>query len=1042
MARRRIITSTFSVSTIEDGESAPYYFQEWFAWSNAASTSSVTTAPAIAGSWATSIPAQGGYAYLWRKSVRNVWNATTRAYAAEAAQYFRMSGTNGTSINSRGVVTDASKRNGTGGSGTGTAGTAVLTNGTTITMANGDCVVQQDTGHMWQWLTEGGARWFDLGQFQGEPGKTYYTHVVWATSVTFSGTNVQTIAGYVATKPQNDTTHFWMGVYVDENSDDPTSGDDVILKSYTWTYTKGVDGANAVVADLDNEMDGIQTDEKGKVLAQTAITTRARIYNGATPVTSGVTAAAATLCGVTVTPSVSNGVATYTWTIPTSYTFTNGKATVTLALTYGGKAYNATFTLMATMGTAVYNLRPSPDAIHVGRTDSGGYNPASVAVTCGYTKSVNGTVTSIASATANIDGLYRVFFRMRTRSTQAWGSYFWYGNSSYRAYLSGLDVSTYDQVEFILYRNTTSAWFETAADADVIDREMVPVLADGTKGDKGDRGSQGDQGNPGVNGVSPYLLTPQYSTIPVQCEAGGVTSAAMNNFAVALTLRQGATEKAIGSISGAVVEIDTGGYAYPTYAVSLGSTDLIRFSIPAGTNKASIAPLVTIAVKSGNAVLATCSIAFPIGQKGLPGDTEATLQPMRYYAGVWTQQVVASQYTYYYYTDTTAPIVKYGNVYYALNDTAASRGGIANTSAYAPSNETYWTEVSYRAAMWMEMLFANFARLGAAVFWGDFMFSAYGSFLSPGGLVENVRYDDADAISAVNATLGAGGDFTSCAWEPYYWVNLSTGKVFMENAVIRGLMTERFLPIQDDAATPQIIVFDGNKAHHASFEYHAAPKALLLPMIDEVGGIVYDMQGSSLLTATSHAFDGAGVSVRVVNQALGSREEASRLACAQDGVLLCADPRMFVPGNYRLVNGAWQYAPNGATAQGITPDYDGYFLWNGIYAKFILLPPGYMVRLTSLDNYDPAQGENFRYWYVEGAFDLTTVTMKVSVVPTNGNTCTIDYDGNINPGPHHANSSTGFLCPSWLVAGSANMGVVPQVAVNLYTTQITVSNFL
>ena len=230
---KKTISNTFTVNTIIDGESAPYYFQEWFAWSNDASTSGVTTPPTIGGSWATSIPSQGSYAYLWRKSIRYVWNENTRQYSAEAAQYFRMSGTDGTSIRTRGQVANASSR------GNGTA-TIITDSGTqTITLSDGDAVTQLDNGHLFQWVTEGGGKWLDLGQFKGESGKTYYTHIAWATNVNYNSSGVVTrVDGFTIDKSPNDTTHLWMGVLVNQDS----STDSSAALDYTWSYTKGVDG--------------------------------------------------------------------------------------------------------------------------------------------------------------------------------------------------------------------------------------------------------------------------------------------------------------------------------------------------------------------------------------------------------------------------------------------------------------------------------------------------------------------------------------------------------------------------------------------------------------------------------------------------------------------------------------------------------------------------------------------------------------------------------------------------------------------------------
>lgn len=547
---------------------------------------------------------------------------------------------------------------------------------------------------------------------------------------------------------------------------------------------------------------------------------------------------------------------------------------------------------------------------------------------------------------------------------------------------------------------------------------VIPIIHN-VKGDKGDGGSPG---------TSPYTLTPQYTAIPVQCEAGGVTSDAMTNFEVELTLRQGITKKAINSISSYSLTVDKGSCAYPTSTSSLSaSVDKLKLTIPAGTNKASIAPYITVAVKSGSTELATCSIAFPIGQKGLPGDTEATIHVLRYFNGIWESGKT------YYYTDTTAPIVKLGNAYYTLNDTAAARFGVSGSS-YSPTNSAYWTEVSYRAAEWMEMFFANFARLGSAVFYDRFLFSAFGSFEVNGSTVENVIYDDPDVIAAITGTIGGTADFSACAWEPYFWVNLSTGKVYMENAVIRGLLTERFQTIQDSSTFPPVIALDAAKAHHVSFEHHAQPKALLLPMRSTLTGVVTNSEVATPVTTSMAAFLDEGVSVRVANQFVREGVLSTRQNNAESSVLLCADPRLFVPASFIYVNSQYVYAPSGQNVV----DYEGYFVWNGVRAKLILLPPGYQVRLTMLDTYDAINDRYYRYWYVEGGFDFASVAMTVRVYKTASGYWERGYIAR-SPGPQPEQGDDAFLAPSWLVNGSGR-----KVTIDLHGNQgetIGVSGF-
>lgn len=232
------------------GEPAPSYTEDWFAWSNVASVVDVTTEPTPNSGWLQTIGAQGSDTYLWRKLIRYIWNPTTRVYVSDSTQYFRMSGTNGTSIDINGEValhTDMEAN-----------GYVTPVGGTRHLADDGESYVLQEDwidsegmnrqGHLFMWSTES-TRWIPLGKFQGDAGKTYYTHVAWATSVTYNQSTgeVTNVSGFVITKAPDDKTHFWMGVYVDENSAIDQS--DALL--YTWSYTKG-DAGTSVFVDEEN----------------------------------------------------------------------------------------------------------------------------------------------------------------------------------------------------------------------------------------------------------------------------------------------------------------------------------------------------------------------------------------------------------------------------------------------------------------------------------------------------------------------------------------------------------------------------------------------------------------------------------------------------------------------------------------------------------------------------------------------------------------------------------------------------------------------
>lgn len=266
---KRSISSSFIVNTVEDGQSAPFYNEEWFAWSNDPTTASVTDEPHIAGEWSKTIPSQGSYAYLWKKVAHYDWDDTARSYTLTSTQYFRMSGTNGTSINIKGAIDYAASSS----SGFPTASSS-LNNRKAIAKADSriwrcqqvaqntyDWVPNAGTasdgysytigegtfngssssasnlnGHLVMWSTEA-EDWVDLGQFKGEPGVTYYTHIAWASSVSITARGIVVI-GFVTVKLPADTMHPWMGVLVDTNpGQDPNNAE-----RYVWTNTKGQKG--------------------------------------------------------------------------------------------------------------------------------------------------------------------------------------------------------------------------------------------------------------------------------------------------------------------------------------------------------------------------------------------------------------------------------------------------------------------------------------------------------------------------------------------------------------------------------------------------------------------------------------------------------------------------------------------------------------------------------------------------------------------------------------------------------------------------------
>ena len=225
-----------------------------------------------------------------------------------------------------------------------------------------------------------------------------------------------------------------------------------------WSVVKIV-GESPVIADIDNEMDGIGVGSDGILDVATSTSTNVCMYHGSrlmqirsvsvSGLPSGVTASTAypsssdhSRC--TVTFNISSG---------TDFSTTNRYAiTLTIVATYNDVDYTRTltYTLLGTTNGKdgeVYYLQPSTTAVK--RNKDLVYSPSSV--TCArYVK--KGTSDAVASSEGEL-----------TMSTD--------GGSTWDAYKS---VSNFNGVSSIIYR-----WKLNGVE---IDRETVPVVIDGADG--------------------------------------------------------------------------------------------------------------------------------------------------------------------------------------------------------------------------------------------------------------------------------------------------------------------------------------------------------------------------------------------------------------------------------------------------------------------------------------------------------------------------------------------------------------------------------
>lgn len=498
-----------------DGAPAPFYTEEWYAWSNDASTANATTSPNIGNnSWEHYIPEQGSYAYLWKKTVRWEWNSTLKIYRAGNPQYYRLSGTNGTSIAVKGHV--------------------ATTSNLPATHSDGDAYVVDADGHLYMWSDEAN-QWLDIGQFQGENGRTYYVHIAWATNVEYSEQTgeVTRVDGFVIAKTPDDDTHYWMGVLVNENSG--TDSNDALL--YTWSYTKGVNGTSPWIADLDNEMDSVACDADGKPVQingnNQSVSSNFKLFHGSTEekfYISSVSPSSRTGATIAATPTTKANAAT-SGSLTVKYNGTgdnratiDGKDEFTIELTADSDSSikrQLTFTVNGVRPGAdgqpatIYKIKPTVNSIAFGRDANGNLTPNSVSFYLECEKSQGGTITNPAiSYVGKVK--YSTSVPPADKNTgTAWGTQ--EPDNDKLTFSGGVATvsngATFNQIYIALF----------AADGTLYDRETVPIVRDGSPGNNGET----------IKTVTVYKRsdtqpeTPTGSTIP---PAGwGVSAAAMSS---------------------------------------------------------------------------------------------------------------------------------------------------------------------------------------------------------------------------------------------------------------------------------------------------------------------------------------------------------------------------------------------------------------------------------------------------------------------------------------------------------------------------------
>jgi hypothetical protein len=234
----------------------------------------------------------------------------------------------------------------------------------------------------------------------------------------------------------------------------------------------GADGSSGLVMDLDNENQTVAAQKDGAWIAGTTATTTARLYLGATQLTSGITwSVLSATSGITY--SQTNNTSSFTVTV-TNMTAALVTGSITLRAVYNGVNYDQVFTISkANAGSdgtpaTVFWLTTSASAIAKAKT--GTYNPTSITLNA-YSQTGTGAVLA-----------YTGRFRVETQATLngAWTArYNSLGNEASASYTIPASIVA---VRVIL--------FQAGGTTTLLDQETLPVVADGQDGLQGTRGSR------------------------------------------------------------------------------------------------------------------------------------------------------------------------------------------------------------------------------------------------------------------------------------------------------------------------------------------------------------------------------------------------------------------------------------------------------------------------------------------------------------------------------------------------------------------------
>lgn len=245
------------------------------------------------------------------------------------------------------------------------------------------------------------------------------------------------------------------------------------------------------------------------------------------------------------------------------------------------------------------------------------------------------------------------------------------------------------------------------------------------------------------------------------------------------------------------------------------------------------------------------------GPKGDKGDTgpqgpQGKIGQLAYPAGSWS---ASKTYTL---TDTACPVVEHNGSYWRL--VVASNKGTEPTA----SNSSVWVIVTQWEAIFTKILFTAFAKLGSAIYSGDYS-------LSQRGLLNG-----ADSNAYQNFQPGNANN----PFIPYIYINWATGEAWLQKVHIKG-------EVEATSGKLTNVKIDGA---------YGAPFSDMIKYVD-FNGTIAEWQAANIARLTEHdnsfLYDGTNA-----HNLSGTSRDSGRTLCivakTTDITVSCASANKFI----------------------------------------------------------------------------------------------------------------------------------------------------